>query len=58
MIVYQVVNQEKEERQPTKEELDNRYAQTRGARMYSNPNMIYQILSKATKVKKNLIDFY
>ena len=58
VIVYQVVSQEKEERQPTKEELDNRYAQTRGAQAFSNPNNIYNILSKATKIKKRLIDFY
>lgn len=58
VFVYQVVNQEKEERQPTKEELDNRYAQTRGSQIFGNPRGIYQILSKATKVKKNLIKFY
>jgi peptidyl-prolyl cis-trans isomerase D len=58
VFVYQVVNQEKEERQPTKEELDNRFAQTRGAQAFANPNNIYNILSKATKVKKRLIDFY
>ena len=58
VIVYQVVKQEKEERKPTKEELDNRYAQTRGAQVMANPQNIYGILSKATKVKKNLIEFY
>ena len=58
VIVYQVVNQEKEERQPTKEELDNRYAQSRGSQLFANPQNIYNILSKATKVKKSLIDFY
>ena len=58
VIVYQVVKQEKEERKPSKEELDNRYAQTRGAQVFANPSNIYQILSKATKVKKNLISFY
>jgi peptidyl-prolyl cis-trans isomerase D len=58
VYVYQVVKQEKSERKPTKEELDNRYAQTRGAQLFSNPRSIYNILSKATKVTKRLIDFY
>ena len=58
VIVYQIVKQEKEERQPTKEELDNRYAQTRGAQVFANPENMYQILLKATKVEKHLIDFY
>ena len=58
VIVYQVVSQEKEERQPSKEELDRRYAQLRGSQVYSNAENIFQILSKSTKVKKNLIDFY
>ena len=58
MFVYQVAKQEKSERQPTKEELSNRYAQSRGAQIFANPSSIYRILSKATKVKKRLIDFY
>ena len=58
VYVYQVVKQEKEERQPTKEELDGRYAQTRGTQFFSNPRGITAVLSKATKVKKNLIKFY
>ena len=58
VIVYQVVKQEKEARKPTKEELDNRYSQTRGSQVYANPQNMTQILTKATKVKKNLIDFY
>ena len=58
VYVYQVVKQEKSERKPTKEELDNRYAQSRGAQVFSNPRMINSILSKATKVKRSLIDFY
>ena len=58
VYVYQVVKQDKAERKPTKEELDNRYAQSRGGQMFSNPRNIYNILSKATKVKKRLIDFY
>ena len=58
VFVYQVVKQERAERKPTKEELDNRYAQSRGAQVLANPRNIYNILSKATKVKKRLIDFY
>lgn len=58
LFVYQVVKQEKSERQPSKEELDNRYAQRRGAQIFANPSNIYRILTKATKVKKHLIDFY
>ena len=58
VFVYQVVKQEKAERKPTKEELDNRYAQTRGAQVFANPRAMFQILSKATKVQKRLIDFY
>ena len=58
VYVYQVLKQEKAERQPTKEELDQRYAQTRGAQIFANPRTINGILSKATKVKKQLIDFY
>ena len=58
IYVYQVVKQEKAERKPTKEELDNRYAQSRGAQMFASPRSIYNILSKATKVSKHLIDFY
>ena len=58
VYVYQVVKKEKAERKPTKEELDNRYAQSRGAQIFSNPRSIYNILSKATKVTKHLIDFY
>ncbi len=58
IYVYQIIKQEKSERKPTKEELDNRYAQTRGAQNFANPRNIYQILTKATKVKKRLIDFF
>ena len=58
VFVYQVVRQEREERKPTKEELDNRYAQTRGAQVFAAPRGIYQILSSATTIKKNLIKFY
>jgi len=58
VYVFQVTEQQKAERQPTKEELDNRYAQSRGAQVFANPRSITTILSKATKVKRNLIDFY
>ena len=58
VIVYQVVKQEKEERELSKEELDRRYAQSRGAQQFANAQSIFQILSKATKVEKHLIDFY
>ncbi len=58
IFVYQVVKQEKEQREPTKEELSNRYAQMRGAGMFANTRTINNILKKATKVKKHLIDFY
>ena len=58
VIVYQIIRQEKEERKPTKEELDRRYAQSRGAQLIGNSQNIFQILSNATKVEKHLIDFY
>ena len=58
IYVYQIVKQDKAERKPTKEELDNRYAQRRGAQKFANRNTITHILNKATKVKKRLIDFY
>ena len=58
VFVYQVLSQEKAERKASKEELDNRYSQTRGAQIFANPRNIYQILAKSTKVKKSLIDFY
>ena len=58
VFVYQVVKQEKSNYNPSKEELDNRYAQSRGSQVLANARNIYNILSKATKVKKHLIDFY
>jgi len=58
LYVYQVIKKEKAERKPTKEELDNRYAQRRGAQVFANPRTIYNILSGSTKVTKHLIDFY
>ena len=58
VFVYQVVKQEKAERKSSVEELNNRYAQTRGAGIYANPSTINNILRKATKVTKRLIDFY
>ena len=58
VFVYQVVKQEKSNYNPTKEELTNRYAQSRGSQVFANGRTIYNILTKATKVKKRLIDFY
>ena len=58
LFVYQVVKQDEEKREITKEELNSRYAQNRGAGLIANQRAIQNILSKATKVKKHLIDFY
>ncbi len=58
MFVYQVVKQEKSSYNPAKEELVNSYNQSRGAQVFANPRTIFKILSKATKVKKSLINFY
>ena len=58
VFVYQVLRQEKSERKPTKEELDQRYAKNRGAQIFANPNTITRILAKVNKVKKSIIDFY
>ena len=58
IYVYQVVKQEKAERQPTKEELERTYAQRRGAQLMGNPRYITKLLAGATKVKKNIIKFF
>ena len=58
VFVYQTVKQEKSNYNPTKEELANRYNQSRGSQAFANPRTIFNILSKATKIKKNLIDFF
>ncbi len=58
VYVYQVVKQEKAERQPTKEELQRTYAQRRGGQFFGNPRVMTKILSGATKVKKNIIKFF
>lgn len=58
VYVYQVLKQEKAERKSTKEELDKRYSQTRGAQVFAAPRTISQILFNANKVQKHLIDFY
>ena len=58
VFVYQVVKQEKEQREVTKEELNNRYSQQRGANVFASQRAIQNILTKATKVTKRLIDFY
>lgn len=58
VYVFQVYDVKKDARQPSKEELDNRFAQQRGGAMVSNPNALAAILGKATKVKRSLISFY
>ena len=58
VYAVQLVSQDKEKRDISKEELNNRFAQTRGAGLVSNPRALYAILGKATKVKKSLIKFY
>ena len=58
VYVFQVYDIQKDARQPSKEELDNRYAQQRGGGMIANPGAMAYILSKATKVKRSLINFY
>ena len=58
VFVYQVIKQDEEKREITKEEINSRYAQTRGAGLVANQRAIQNILTKATKVKKHLIDFY
>ena len=58
IYVYQAVKQEKAERKATKEELDRRYAQSRGASLFSSQQAICSILGSATKVKKHIIDFF
>lgn len=56
VYAYQVTKVEKSERKPSKEELNNRFAQTRGASIVSQG--LTAILGKATKVERNLINFY
>lgn len=58
VYVFQVYDVKKDERQPSKEELDNRFAQQRGGGMVANPGAMAAILGKATKVKRSLINFY
>lgn len=60
VYVYQVLKQDKAERKSTKEELDKRYAQSRGARIFGNARNINAFLSntKPNKVQRRLIDFY
>ena len=58
VYAFQVTKVEKAERVPTKQELDQRYAQQRGGGIASNPQAIAAILAKATKVQRRLIDFY
>lgn len=58
VYVFQVYDVKKDGRQPSKEELDNRFAQQRGGGMLANPNAMAFILGKSTKVKRSLINFY
>ncbi|MBQ7689885.1 MAG: SurA N-terminal domain-containing protein [Muribaculaceae bacterium] len=58
VYAFQVTKVEKAQRQPSKQELDQRYSQQRGGAFASNPQAIAAILSKATKVERRLIDFY
>lgn len=58
VYVFQVIGRDSEARQPEKDELDNRFAQTRGNARLANPNMMARILSKSTTVKKNIINFF
>ena len=58
VYVFQVYDVKTDGRKPSKEELDNRYAQQRGGGMVGNPNAMSYILSRATKVKRSLINFY
>ncbi|MCF0182622.1 MAG: hypothetical protein HUK11_10310, partial [Muribaculaceae bacterium] len=57
VYAFQVTKVEKSERKPSKEELNNRFNQTRIG-VFSNPQAISAILSKGTKVERRLIDFY
>ena len=56
VYVFKVDKQEKAAEAPSKEDLDQRFAQTRGN--VANPNMITRILAKGTKVKKNIEKFF
>ena len=57
VYAFQVVKVEKAARVPSKEELNQRYAQQRGG-IAANPQAIPAILAKATTVKRSLINFY
>ena len=57
VYAFQVVKVEKAARVPSKEELNQRYAQ-QGGGIAANPQAIPAILAKATKVKRSLINFY
>lgn len=57
VYAFQVVKVEKAARVPSKDELNQRYAQQRGG-IAANPQAIPAILAKATKVKRSLINFY
>ena len=52
VYVYQVVKQEKAERKPSKEELQQPLCHSAVVAGHGQPRAMYKILSKATKVKK------
>ncbi len=56
VYAFVVEKTEKSERKPSKQELNQRYAQTRGGAMVAQG--LTQILGRATKVERHLIDFY
>ncbi|MCQ2289131.1 MAG: SurA N-terminal domain-containing protein [Muribaculaceae bacterium] len=58
VYAFEVTKVEKSARKPSKEELNNRFAQSRGAAIFSNPQGMIAVLGKATKVKRDLIKFY
>ena len=58
VYVFTVYDVKTDGRKPSKEELDQRFKQQRGGGLYANPNAMSYVLSRATKVKRSLINFY
>ena len=58
VYVFMVYDVKTDGRKPSKEELDQRFKQQRGGGLYANPNAMAYVLSRATKVKRSLINFY
>ena len=58
VYVFTVYDVKTDGRKPSKEELDQRFKQQRGGGLYANPNAMAYVLSRATKVKRSLINFY